>query len=347
MDVYPGDKIVIDKAVLWLGAAAVFYLPMLVIPLRSVENQRGRARMVPRGRLRLVRRGLDQDSSSVRQGPVLLRLLHRQLLHESGPRPRLRRLLREPAKAGAASASTSTPSTTTWPEASRPTPRAAGTGKLLAITSASNFQYSYQSNYGPLISIPPNETLSEAIVHQTAQTSQNYSVSHTLGRRAVEQQQLHLYRYAPVQSKPQPDHHLQYQRTATRASAASTTFSNQSEFDYLHAVHDRGRRLSSSSSTRPIRCRRSASTRFPNSKCGRPTSFRTSSFRSRPTLPPASTAIRPARASRKASLPGAATRISSPVRSKQRCSAATSRAPSPSTNMPTAPAISKPRSSKT
>jgi hypothetical protein len=38
-----------------------------------------------------------------------------------------------------------------------------------------NFQYGYQSNYGALTNVPPNETLSGAIVHQTTKTSQNYS----------------------------------------------------------------------------------------------------------------------------------------------------------------------------
>ena len=40
MDVFPGDKIVIYKAILWLGAAAVFFLPKVVIPLRSVTDER-------------------------------------------------------------------------------------------------------------------------------------------------------------------------------------------------------------------------------------------------------------------------------------------------------------------
>ncbi len=39
MDVIPGDKIVIYRAILWLGAAAVFWLPKVVIPLRTVEDQ--------------------------------------------------------------------------------------------------------------------------------------------------------------------------------------------------------------------------------------------------------------------------------------------------------------------
>lgn len=47
MDVYPGDKIVIYRAILWLGAAAVFFLPKVVIPLRTVENDAQRPKYFP------------------------------------------------------------------------------------------------------------------------------------------------------------------------------------------------------------------------------------------------------------------------------------------------------------
>src|SRR5262249_46486361 len=47
MEVYPGDKIVIYKAILWLGAAAVFWLPKVVIPLRTVDNEAQRPRYFP------------------------------------------------------------------------------------------------------------------------------------------------------------------------------------------------------------------------------------------------------------------------------------------------------------
>ena len=112
MDVYPGDKIVIHKAVLWLGAAAVFYLPLLIIPLRSVENQRAPRALVPGSRIRFVRGRLDQDPDPVRQRSVLLRLLHRQLFHEARARASATSASTRARKAGAASASTSTRSTT-------------------------------------------------------------------------------------------------------------------------------------------------------------------------------------------------------------------------------------------
>ncbi|HLI96838.1 MAG TPA: hypothetical protein VKT72_12225, partial [Candidatus Baltobacteraceae bacterium] len=47
IDVYPGDKIVITKAILWLGAAAVFWLPRVVIPLRTVSDERRKPQFFP------------------------------------------------------------------------------------------------------------------------------------------------------------------------------------------------------------------------------------------------------------------------------------------------------------
>jgi hypothetical protein len=47
MEVYPGDKIVIYRAILWLGAAAVFLLPKVVIPLRTVEDPRQQVKFFP------------------------------------------------------------------------------------------------------------------------------------------------------------------------------------------------------------------------------------------------------------------------------------------------------------
>ena len=44
---YPGDKIVISKVVLWLGAAAVFYLPRVVIPLRTIDDETQRPQFFP------------------------------------------------------------------------------------------------------------------------------------------------------------------------------------------------------------------------------------------------------------------------------------------------------------
>ena len=47
IDVTPGDKLVARKAVVFLGPLAIFYLPLLVIPLRDVEDPRRQASFLP------------------------------------------------------------------------------------------------------------------------------------------------------------------------------------------------------------------------------------------------------------------------------------------------------------
>ncbi len=47
LDVKPNDRLIARKAVLFLGAAAVLYLPIIVIPLRDVKDPRRQASFIP------------------------------------------------------------------------------------------------------------------------------------------------------------------------------------------------------------------------------------------------------------------------------------------------------------
>jgi hypothetical protein len=47
LDIYPGDKLIAHKAVLFLGPLAILYLPLLVIPLRNVKDPRRQTTFVP------------------------------------------------------------------------------------------------------------------------------------------------------------------------------------------------------------------------------------------------------------------------------------------------------------
>ncbi len=47
IDVTPGDKLVAHKAVVFLGPTAIFYVPVLVIPLKSVDDPRRQASFIP------------------------------------------------------------------------------------------------------------------------------------------------------------------------------------------------------------------------------------------------------------------------------------------------------------
>lgn len=47
IDVMPGDRLVARKAVVFLGPTAVFYLPILIIPLRSIDDPRRQTSFLP------------------------------------------------------------------------------------------------------------------------------------------------------------------------------------------------------------------------------------------------------------------------------------------------------------
>ncbi len=230
MEVYPGDKIVIHKAVLWLGAAAVFYLPLIVIPLRSLANQRVRQRWFPEvgydsyeGAWIKVQIPFGKDQYYY--GYYIVNYFTKLGLG-------LGYVGFYAAKSGRRSASVNIYTINGYNGGGRQYNAAIGEQENITQHLRSNFQFAYQSNYGPLFNIPPNETFSEALVHQTAQTSQNYSYTHT---SVGGQSSSDSFTFTDTRQFNQS-----LQQTTTydiSDSSASfpgiTSFSNQSEFDYL------------------------------------------------------------------------------------------------------------------
>lgn len=230
MQVYPGDKIVISKAVLWLGAAAVFYLPLLVIPLRSVENQRGRAHWFPevgynsyQGAYIKIQIPFGKDQFYY--GYYIVNYYTKEGLG-------LGYVGFYASHKGRRSVSVDLYTINDRLAGGRQTNASLQEQENFSEHLRSNFQFSYQSNFGPLISIPPNETLSEAIVHQTAQTSQNYSISHT---SVGGQSSSNSFTFTDTRQFNQNlNQTITYDISESNASFGGiTNFSNESEFDYL------------------------------------------------------------------------------------------------------------------
>jgi len=230
MDVYPGDKIVIHKAVLWLGAAAVFYLPLLVIPLRSVEGQRGRQHWFPEvgydsyeGAWIKVQIPFGKDQYYY--GYYIVNYFTKEGLG-------LGYVGFYSSRRGRRSVSVSVYTINNRSAGGTQTNATLTEQENISEHLRSNFQFAYQANYGPLISIPPNETLSEAIVHQTAQTSQNYSFSHT---SVGGQSSSDSFTFTDTrQFNESLNQTVTYNISNSSASFGGiTSFSNQSEFDYL------------------------------------------------------------------------------------------------------------------
>ncbi len=230
MEVVPGDKIVIHKAVLWLGAAAVFYLPLLVIPLRSVENQRVRSRWFPEvgynsyeGAWIKIQVPFGKDQYYY--GYYIVNYYTKVGLG-------LGYVGFYASRKGKRSVSVNLYTINSRLAGGRQTNAALQEQENFSDHLRSNFQFSYQSNYGALVNIPPNETLSEAIVHQTTQTSQNYSYSHSsVGGQGSSD----AFTFTDTR---QFNENLNQTTTYNIAESSATfggvtSFNNQSEFDYL------------------------------------------------------------------------------------------------------------------
>ncbi len=230
MDVYPGDKIVIHKAVLWLGAAAVFYLPLLVIPLRSLENQRGRARLFPEVGYdsyegAWIKMQIPFGKDQYYYGYYIINYYTKEGLG-------LGYVGFFASKRGRRSVSINVYTINNRVAGGRQTNAALQEQENISQHLRSNFQFAYQSNYGPLVSIPPNETLSEAITHQTAQTSQNYSFTHSsVGGQGSSDS----FTFTDTRQFNQNlNQTTTYDISNSNATFGGiTSFSNQSEFDYL------------------------------------------------------------------------------------------------------------------
>jgi hypothetical protein len=230
MDVVPGDKIVIHKAVLWLGAAAVFYLPLLIIPLRTVVDQRARARWFPEvgydsyeGAWIKIQIPFGKDQYYY--GYYIVNYFTKLGFG-------LGYVGFYASRRGRRSVSVNLYSVNNGLGGGRQTNAAIQETENFSQHLRGNFQYQYQSNYGALVSIPPNETLSAAIVHQTAQTSQNYSFSHSsVGGQGSSE----TFTFTDTRQFNQNlNQTTTYNFSDTSASFGGiSSFSNQSEFDYL------------------------------------------------------------------------------------------------------------------
>jgi hypothetical protein len=230
MEVYPGDKIVIHKAVLWLGLAAIFYLPLLIIPLRTVENQHARARWFPEvgydsyeGAWIKIQIPFGKDQYYY--GYYIVNYFTKLGLG-------LGYVGFYSSKKGRRSVSVNIYTINNQTGGGRQSNLAIAEQENFSQHLRGNFQFNYQSNYGPLVSIPPNESISEAIVHQTAQTSQNYSFSHS---SVGGQSSSNSFTFSDTRQFNQNlNQTTTYNISDSNASFGGfTSFNNQSEFDYL------------------------------------------------------------------------------------------------------------------
>jgi hypothetical protein len=177
MDIIPGDRIVIYQAILWLGAAAIFFLPKVVIPLRTVEDQRTRPQYFPdvgydqyEGFWIQTKYAFGRDQyyygyyeinyyTKVGLGLGYVAFFQRRNGRRSGNinfyRIHDRRV-------------ESTQTNLTVQETEN-----------FSRTLRANIAYTYQSNFGPLTNLPANTAINLNVVHQTQKDSQDYTFTHS------------------------------------------------------------------------------------------------------------------------------------------------------------------------
>ncbi|HET9096430.1 MAG TPA: hypothetical protein VFN37_07195, partial [Candidatus Baltobacteraceae bacterium] len=177
IDVYPGDKIVISKAILWLGAAAVFWLPRVVIPLRTVTDERRKPQFFPevgynqyQGFYVKARLSFGKDEHYfgyytiefyTKQGTTLG--YNGTISPRSGKRTTNVDFMRIQNKLQ---------KTTQYNIAAQDQ-------ENFSRTLRGQFSYNYQGNYGPLSNLAPTTGANATVTHSTGLETQSYTYHRT------------------------------------------------------------------------------------------------------------------------------------------------------------------------
>jgi hypothetical protein len=229
IQVVPGDAIIITKAVMWLGAAAVFYLPRLVIPLRTVTDQRAKPRFFPEVGYdsyegAWIKMQLPFGKDQYYYGYYIVNYFTKMGLG-------LGYVGFYASRRGRRTLSINFYGANDRLQGNRTYNVAIQEQENIDPHLRGNFQFGYQSNYGALTDIPPNESLTGAIVHQTQNTSQNYSFTRSSeGTEAVSNS---LSFTDSRQFNENLSQDITYDISNSSSNYGESSFNAQSEFDYL------------------------------------------------------------------------------------------------------------------
>ncbi len=186
VDEYPGDKLVITDAILWLGAAAVFFLPKVIIPLRQVVDQRQRPTFFPNA-------GYDQaEGAWVKESIGFGRNQYYYGYYQVNYFTKLGLALGYVGffarKNGRRSGGANVLETHNRITQTQQDNIALQETENFSQRLRGNFGFNYTSNFGPLQHVPANTGLTAAFVHQGDRGSQNYSFSRnaTIGQSSTE-----------------------------------------------------------------------------------------------------------------------------------------------------------------
>jgi len=177
IDVYPGDRLVISKAVLFLGAVAVFFLPKVVIPLRRIEDDRQRPSFFPeigynsyQGFFIKAKPSFGRDQYFY--GYYRVEYYSRQGIGLGYTAFLSKRSGKRQSSVDFYAIHDRRTQTTTSNLNAQDT-------ENFSQALRAHFAFGYNSNFGPLVNLPPNENFSGSIVHNGSHATQNYTFAHS------------------------------------------------------------------------------------------------------------------------------------------------------------------------
>ena len=172
---YPGSKLVITDAILWLGAAAVFFLPRIVIPLRQVVNETHRPSYFPQvgydqyeGAWVKTQLGFGKDQYYY--GYYTLNYYTKVGLGLGYNATFAKKNGRRNGTIAFYEIRDRRSQTATYN-------LQAQDNENFSKTLKANFGYSYQSAFGPLVNAPPSTSMQIGFAHQGLHAQQSYSFS--------------------------------------------------------------------------------------------------------------------------------------------------------------------------
>ncbi|MDP9018363.1 MAG: hypothetical protein M3N19_08595 [Candidatus Eremiobacteraeota bacterium] len=178
IDVKPGDRLTITKAVLFLGAVAIFYLPKVVIPLRQVDDVRKPTFFPEFGYNQYegfyVKAKLGFGHDDYYYGYYRVNYFSKVGLGLGYVGFFAKRNGRRSANVdyyGIKDRRTGTQSYNLT----------ANEVENFSRTLRGNFNFSYNGNYGPYTFLPPSTAINAVVAHATAREQQSY----TLNRSAI------------------------------------------------------------------------------------------------------------------------------------------------------------------
>ncbi len=172
---YPGSKLVITDAILWLGAAAVFFLPRIVIPLRQVVNETQRPSYFPQVGYdqyegAWIKTQLGFGKNQYYYGYYTLNYYTKVGLGLGYNATFAKRNGRRNGTVAFYEIRDRRSQTSTYN-------LQAQENENFSKTLKANFGYSYLSAFGPLVNAPPSTSMQIGVAHQGLRAQQTYAFS--------------------------------------------------------------------------------------------------------------------------------------------------------------------------